>query len=376
MPEWFETSLQSLTANAWAQAGLIMLAAAIGATISHLLFKRVFLKLTQRTKTDLDDQIIAGMHKPIFMTALLIGANFALKRLLPEYPPSQTLTHTNIIQTLVVFVWLTVLIRLGSLVLNEMAGSKGRFKVVQPATLPGFELAFKIAVLGGGIYFFLEAWGLDLSGWMTSAGILGITIGLAARDSIANLFAGIQILADSPYKIGDYIVLDSGERGKVTKIGLRSTRILTRDDVEVTVPNSAIAAAKITNESGGPWVKYRIRIPIGVGYSSDIDHVRQCLLDVAAAEKTVCREPPARVRFRGFGDFSLNFELLCWVEDPELRGRVQDKLNTQLFKAFGEHGIEIPFPRRVLTIERETTEGFHAEAQRRGEGEEGTGDRE
>ncbi|MEE8586427.1 MAG: mechanosensitive ion channel family protein, partial [Acidobacteriota bacterium] len=324
---------------------------------------------------DLDDQIIARMHKPIFMTALLVGADFALKRVLPEYPVGQTLTHTNIIQTLAVVLWLTVLIRLGSLVLNEMAGYKGRFSVVQPATLPGFELAFKVAVLGGGFYFFLEAWGLDLSGWMTSAGIVGITIGLAARDSIANLFAGIQILADAPYKIGDYIVLDSGERGKVTKIGLRSTRILTRDDVEVTIPNSAIAAAKITNESGGPWVKYRIRIPIGVSYSSDIDQVRQCLLDVANAEELVCSHPSARVRFRGFSDFSLKFELLCWVEDPELRGRVQDKLNSQLFKAFAKHGIEIPFPRRDLTIKWETGGGFQAEAQRRGEGEEGAEDR-
>ncbi len=357
MPEWFETSLQSLTTNAWAQAGLIMLVAMIGASVSHFLFKRVFIKLTQRTRTDLDDEIIARMHKPIFMTALLVGANYALKRLLPAYEDSQTLTHTNIIQTLTVIVWLMVVIKLGSLVLNEMATYRGRFDLVQPATLPVFDFAFKVVVIGGGVYFFMVAWDLDLSGWMTSAGIVGITIGFAARDSIANLFAGIFILADAPYKIGDYIVLDTGERGKVTKIGIRSTRILTRDDVEVTIPNSAIAAAKITNESGGPWVKYRIRIPVGVGYGSDIDQVRQCLLDIANAEKLVCRNPTARVRFRGFGEFALRLELLCWVEEPELRGRVQDKLNSQVFKTFAKHGIEIPFPKRDLTIKREMIEG-------------------
>ena len=77
-------------------------------------------------------------------------------------------------------------------------------------------------------------------------------MGFAAKDTLANLFAGVFILADAPYKIGDFIVLDGGERGRVTKIGIRTTRILTRDDVEITIPNATIANSKIINESGGP----------------------------------------------------------------------------------------------------------------------------
>ena len=92
-----------------------------------------------------------------------------------------------------------------------------------------------------------------------------MAVGFAAKDTLANLFGGIFILADAPYKVGDFVVLGSGERGEVTQVGLRSTRILTRDDVEVTVPNAMIANDTIVNESGGPWVKHRVRVRVSDG---------------------------------------------------------------------------------------------------------------
>ena len=158
------------------------------------------------------------------------------------------------------------------------------------------------------------------------------------------------IFADSPYKIGDYINLDSGERGKVTAIGLRSTRLLTRDDVEITIPNSVISGAKIVNESGGPNPKYRIRIPIGVAYGVDIDQVNKALLEVAAAEPLAESHPAPRVRMRGFGDSSLDFELLCWIAEPELRGRAKHVLFGNVYKRFEQDNLEIPFVKRDLYI--------------------------
>ena len=90
----------------------------------------------------------------------------------------------------------------------------------------------KIVVFGLAVYCFLVTWDLDLSAWLASAGIMGIAVGFTAKDSLANLFGGLFVIMDSPYKLGDFINLDSGERGRVIKIGLRSTRLLTRDDVE------------------------------------------------------------------------------------------------------------------------------------------------
>jgi len=153
--------------------------------------------------------------------------------------------------------------------------------------------------------------------------------------------------------VGDYIVLDSGERGRVTQVGLRSTRLLTRDDIEVTLPNAQIANAKIVNESGGPWEKERVRVDVGVAYGSDVDQVRHVLLEVAAEVDHVCAQPTPRVRFVAFGDSALVFHLLCWIDEPVLRGACIDALNTAIYKRFQQAGIEIPFPQRDVHLKKE-----------------------
>ena len=196
-----------------------------------------------------------------------------------------------------------------------------------------------------------------MTAWLASAGIVGIAIGFAAKDTLANLFAGVFILADSPYKIGDYVVLDSGERGMVTHIGIRSTRLLTRGDVEITIPNAVMGNTRISNESGGPHEKYRLNVKVGVAYGSDIDHVRSVLMDVAQNESEVCSDPEPRVRFRAFGNSSLDIELLCWVEIPEVRGRVLDALNTNIYKRFIEENIEIPYSKHDIFIKEMPNNG-------------------
>jgi MscS family membrane protein len=158
----------------------------------------------------------------------------------------------------------------------------------------------------------------------------------------------VFILADRPYKVGDYIVLDSGERGRVSHIGLRSTRLLTRDDVEVTIPNRIMGQAKIVNETGGVHEKMRVRVPVGVAYGSEIATVRAALLAAAAASPLVQAEPAPRVRFRSFGESSLDFELLVWVEQPDLRGLCVDDLLERIYLEFGKAGVTIPFPQREL----------------------------
>jgi MscS family membrane protein len=205
-------------------------------------------------------------------------------------------------------------------------------------------------VVGAAVYVVMAAWEIDVSAWLASAGIVGIAVGFAARDTLANLFAGIFILADAPYKLGDFIVLDSGERGRVTDIGIRSTRLLTRDDIEITLPNAVIANAKIANETGGPYKKTRVRATVGVAYGSDIDHVREVLQGVLAECEYVEPYPEPQVRFREMGDSALVFQVRGWVAEPVLVGRTIDALNTAIYKRFAETGIEIPFPQRVVHL--------------------------
>jgi small-conductance mechanosensitive channel len=152
-------------------------------------------------------------------------------------------------------------------------------------------------------------------------------------------------------------VLDGQERGKVTQIGIRSTRLLTRDDIEITIPNSVIANSKIVNETGGPHAKRRVRVQVGVAYGSDIDRVREVLMDVANKAPEPMRNPEPRVRFRRFADSALDFELLVWIREPELRGRTLDALNSAVYKRFLKEGIEIAFPQRDLHV-RSLPEGW------------------
>jgi small-conductance mechanosensitive channel len=262
--------------------------------------------------------------------------------------------------TLVIRLLLTVLIlqlmraglRTSHLGLVALSSVRERFPVVEERTIPLFDLVMTVLIVGIAAYALLQVWNIDPTAWLASAGVIGIAVGFAARDTLANLFAGFFIIADAPYKVGDYVVMDTGERGEVTRVGIRSTRILTRDDVEIIVPNSVMANTKIINESGGRWVKFRIRLKVGVAYGSDPPQVVELLERVAGEHETVCRDPEPRVRMRGFGDSSLDFELLCWVDHPSERGVVTHELFMHIYRALGEAGIEIPFPQRDLWVRR------------------------
>jgi len=216
--------------------------------------------------------------------------------------------------------------------------------------VPLFRNLASIVLVTGAIYFIFLAWGINVTAWLASAGIVGIAVGFAAKDTLANFFAGLFILTDAPYKEGDFIVLDSGERGQVTHLGIRSTRLLTRDDVEITIPNAVMGNAKVVNESSGRWLKKRLRVAVGVAYGSDIDRVRAVLEEEARANRDVCRSPEPRMRFRAFGDSSLDLELLVWIDDPIDSGRITDELNTAIYKRLAKERIEIPYPKRDVYI--------------------------
>ena len=312
--------------NPYLQALVVLGLSLIAAKLVDVLVTRIFFRLARRTRSDLDDQLIGILHRPIFYTVLLIGLWVVLE-LLAEDPDIERY-GTRIIQTIIVLHWALFAIRATRLVLTWMTKGDRQIGMVQATTRPLFEIAAKLFFFAMAVYFVLIAWGINPVGWLASAGIVAVAVGLAAQDALGNLFAGISILADTPYKLGDYIVLDGNERGKVTRIGIRSTRILTRDDIEIIVPNSLIAGSKIINESGGPSIRQRMRIPVGVAYGSDAKQVKEILLQVVTSNQDVSKYPEPWVRFSAFGDSSLDFEIRCWINDPARRGRVLDAINS------------------------------------------------
>ena len=213
--------------------------------------------------------------------------------------------------------------------------------------LPLLDNLVTIVLVAAGVFMLLNRWNVNITPLLASAGIVTAAFALAAKDTLANFFGGVSIFMDRPYRLGDFILLDTGERGEVVDIGVRSTRIKTRDDVLVTIPNAQMANATIVNETQ-PAPRYRCRTKVGVSYNSDPRQVEKVLLACIKEIPEILQFPNPRVRFRTFGDSSLDFELLAWVRDPQDRGRIVHNMNFRIFYAFQEAGIEIPFPQRVV----------------------------
>ena len=348
LPGWLESSWHLLAAYP------LLLALVIGVLGLGLAFLvRAFilfwgLKITAHADAELMGRLVrigAGVAALVVAYVMLVTA----LHVLPLREPVISVA-TRILVSFLILQLIRAGLRASYVVLEVLGRIQDRFALVEERTLPLFDLMFTVLIIAVGAYALLQVWHIDATAWLASAGVIGIAVGFAAKDTIANLFAGFFIIADAPYKLGDYVVLDSGERGEITKVGIRSTRMLTRDDVEITMPNSLMANAKIINESGGRWMKYRIRIQVGVSYGSDVHEVVGVLEATARAHAQVCQDPAPRVRMRGFGASSLDFELLCWIERPVLRGLVSHELYMAVYDAFNASGIEIPFPQQDVWV--------------------------
>ena len=346
-----ESVIEKIQNNPHLYALTFLVGAILVGLIVDIVVTRVLRRLVAKTKTTLDDVVIDSVRSPLFVSIVFAGISLAVAHL----EPSDTVLYVvqGLLITIAALLWSGALFRSAKAVLGALAARAEDFRLVNTRTIPLYDMAIKAVVVAGASYAILLAWDVDVTAWLASAGVAGIAIGFAAKDTLANLFSGIFILADAPYKLGDFVQLSSGERGMVTDIGMRSTRLLTRDDIEITVPNAAIANAKIVNETGGPHDMERIRVNIGVAYGSEIDEVRTVLMAAAAECKYVLADPVPRVRFRTFGDSALNLQLMGWIEEPVLRGRALDDLNTRVYNGLRAASIEIPYPQTVVHLKKE-----------------------
>jgi len=347
--EQVEIYYQILSSNSILKSILILILSIIIAKLVDIIFTLIFKRIVNKTKTTLDDQILQLLHKPVFYSILFFGFSISVK--VAKLSSEVNFALVGLFKTITVLIWLFVSTKI--LILSmEWFSRQTASSFLQKNTLPLFNNLGKIGIGVFGIYFIFLSWDININGILASAGVLGVVLGLAAKDTISNFFAGIFLMADSPFKVGDYILLDSGERGYVNQMGLRSTRFMTRDDIEITIPNSVIASSKIVNESGGPGESERVRITIHISYGSDIDHVKKVLINLALKNKNVLNDPDPRVRFREFSDYGLKLQLLFWIQKPEMRGRTIDIINTNIYKEFAKEKISIPYPKMEILMEK------------------------
>lgn len=337
----------NISSSAYINALLSMLVFVVVAKIADLFVDTVLRRFTRFTKTGVDDLIIDAVHKPIFFNIIILGAVAVVLHLGPSKKIGFIVEAG--MYSLLAVIWCVTAIKISNAVIEHAVRKVSDVTGMSSDIIPLVANVSRIVIITAAAMVIFSLWRLDITPVIASAGIAGAAVAFAAKDTIANFFGGISVFVDKPFKIGDYIVLDKGERGEVVDIGVRSTRIKTRDDMLITVPNSIIANTKVINESA-PVPNVRLRIPVSVAYGSNIDVVQQTLLGIVQGNENIVQDPSPRVRFRAFGDSSLNFELLCWVKEPALKGLAVHEINCSIYRSFNEKGIVIPFPQRDLHI--------------------------
>lgn len=345
---------QVLHENIYVKRLIVLVVYIVIMKVVDLLIDKVLKRMAGLTKSTLDDRLVEFAHRPICWSVFWLGVLHALL-VAPLVPPWQ-LVLPALVKTILILIWVIALVRIFNFIMQLKVESSSADDKIGMDVLLLLKNVLRVVIIATGVLWTLTVWKISLAPLFASAGIAGIAIALAAKDTLANFFGGISVFMDKAYKIGDYIILESGERGEVVEIGIRSTRMKTRDDVMITIPNSIIANSKVINESA-PIPRFRIRVPVGVAYGTDLDEVEKVLMAVALANPKVVKDPAPRVRVRSFGDFSVNFQLLCWVEEPARRGLEIHNLLKATYQAFADNSIVIPFPQRDVHLFSEGEDG-------------------
>jgi len=204
-----------------------------------------------------------------------------------------------------------------------------------------------IIVTIGLVYGLKLGLAIDLTSLAVILGFLSVGIGFGLQYIASDIVSGLILLFERPVRIGDRLRMDDIE-GRVDNISIRTTTVVTNDDITVILPNSDLVRGRVTNWSY--CNKVRIRLPVGAAYGSDVEKVTRALCEAGEAVSSVLKDPPPRVQFKNFGESSLDFELLVWINRPHDHTQIRSDLNYEIERLFRQYGIEIPFPQRDVHL--------------------------
>lgn len=309
--------------------------------------------ITGRTKTELDDLIANSLGRATRRLVWLVGFYFIFEIFRSVLPVRVFSYRDGVLYVLLVLVVANFISRILKDFLEWYAGRLGdRIKSrVHDEFGPLFKRLIVIIVYSIAIIHILHYFKQNVSSLIVSLGVGSLAVALAAKDTLANMISGFMIMTDRPFRIGDRILLESGEKGDVYDIGLRSTKILTFDNTLIVVPNQQIINEKVTNLSY-PDPQIRIVVEVGVAYGTDLDKAKMILVDICRNHPDVLQDPPPKAYFVNFGDSSLDLRVVCRVGQWGDQWRVGEELRMSVKKKFEEEGIEIPFPQRVVYVKK------------------------
>ncbi len=319
--------------------------------ILRALVLRALRHWAERTSHQLDDLIVQAVRLPSFFLCLAIGLHLAVE--FSELPSRYVFYVTRIIHLVIV---LSVVI--GA---THVSGMLFRYYIKKyelPVAAPGLA----IGIINGmlwilGFLIALTILGVSIAPLLTALGIGGLAVSLALRDTLENIFAGINVLMEKSIRRGDFIRLESGQEGTVKDITWRTTRIQLLSNNTVIIPNSKLAQSVVTN-CHLPEKNFSLRLPISVSYESDPQRVETVLLEEAKRAlgeiPGLLENPDPFVRFSpGFGESSLDFTLNCQVAEIGDQYLVQHELRKRIFQRFREEGLEMPYPQRTVHLRQD-----------------------
>ncbi|MCS7215489.1 MAG: mechanosensitive ion channel [Thermodesulfovibrio sp.] len=321
-----------------------------------LLVLRAFLfkilhKWAEKTKTDFDNLMINTIKGPSILWCTGIALYIGLE--ISDISLKYSIYVIKAIHILIIF---SITIALANLVNRLFIRYIERSSVsVQSTGL--LNTIIKGAVYLIGVIIILNILGISIAPLITALGIGGLAVALALKDTLENLFAGIHIMAEKTVRVGDFIRLENGQEGYVEDISWRTTRIRMISNNMIIIPNSKLSQSIVVNYYL-PEKRMTLQIPISVSYASDPEKVEKIIIEEtkkASAEiPSLLKEPEPVVRFTpGFGENSIDFTLVCHIDEISNQFIVQNDLRKRILKRFKEEDIEIPFPQRVVWIKGE-----------------------
>ncbi|MBC8500634.1 MAG: mechanosensitive ion channel family protein [Nanoarchaeota archaeon] len=312
--------------------------------------KRVLRKKAEISKTKIDDILVEAMEKPLVFLIFIIGFIIALKTL--NLSPSISKIFSNIVQIiLTINIFWFVIYFVDALLIHYITPLASKTKSeLDDALLPVVRRLVKVTLIVIAVIIIIDNFGYDVTSLIAGLGIGGLAFALAAKDMLANLFGGMSILTDKPFKLGDRIKIEDYD-GWVREIGLRTTKMETLDGFQLIVPNAKIADTILQNVSREKSRK--VKATIGVEYDTPMrkmEEAKKILEDVVLKNKDT--ENRSIVSFKEFGDSSLNFLVIYWIKNLDNILNAKHNINMEIKKRFEKAKIEMAFPTRTVYLKK------------------------
>jgi small-conductance mechanosensitive channel len=342
--EFLRNIFDFLWSNLYLRFLFILVLTVIAAWIAKIVLKKFLKPLTKKTKTKIDDLIIRNLSSMIFYIILAIGLKVSL-----TYVFLESFYYHCIVETFLIIIVTILILR----IVNDLTNQWKKDWALKTAStaddrlIPLIEKIAKVIIVALAVIFVFDAWEIDISPLLATAGIAGIAVSFAVKDSLANILGGLQLVLDKTFKVGDKVKLESGELGVILDIGLRSTKLKTYDNEVIYIPNGYLANAKVRNYTV-PDLKLRVNVGFGVTYSSDTDKVRDIVLKTLKDMDNVLEDPEPVVQFLSMSDFSLDFIARAWVRDYQDAYSMKLQMTDEIYKALNREGISIPFPTHTV----------------------------